>query len=72
MGTTWANPHGKHNLNTHMGQIWEQSGQTHVGYIWKCPYGYHMGTTWENPCGKQTAIKKLLEHCNFWYILLMC
>ena len=55
MGTTWANPcgkHRKHNVDAHMSQIWEQSGQTHVENICKCPYGFHMGITWANPCGK--------------------
>ena len=31
---------------SHLGQLWEQSGQTLVGKMCKCPYGFIMGWTW--------------------------
>ena len=50
MGTIWANPcgkHRKHNVDAHLSQIWEQSGQTHVGKHRKHNVDAHMSQIWE-------------------------
>ena len=53
LGTTWANPCGKHNVSAHMDITWEQPGQTHMGNTGnlctcRCPYGNNLGKPmWE-------------------------